>query len=336
MMKINQIKTNPKKRKTNANEEVTKMRPEELKKALEGICAIAVTPMTDDRKVDYGKVKNHIRFLINKGINRDNNCTLVVGGSTGECGALTIAERKKLIETAVEEAGEELPIIAGCNHSNIEDVKDLMAHAEQAGAAGVMVLSPYYYVPTDEAVLRFYKEISKAANIGILLYNNLEVTHKDVPVEVMEQLVGASNVVGIKECTPNFAKMEKVARKLGDKITVINGHGEFLEPFAAVAGTKGFISSTSNFAPEIAIEMWKARSAGDYVKAKQIRDRLTPYLDLAAAESATGGEPVVLAILKRAATLVGSDCGPGRIPLPDISEELDAKIKAMLKEVGLV
>ena len=115
------------------------MRPEELKKALEGICAIAVTPMTDDRKVDYGKVKNHIRFLINKGINRDNNCTLVVGGSTGECGALTIAERKKLIETAVEEAGEELPIIAGCNHSNIEDVKDLMAHAEQAGAAGVMV-----------------------------------------------------------------------------------------------------------------------------------------------------------------------------------------------------
>lgn len=312
------------------------MKPEELKKALEGICAIAVTPMTEDRRIDYEGMRKHIRFLKSKGINRDHNCTLVVGGSTGECGAMTISERKKLIETAVSEAGDELPIIAGCNHSNIEDVKDLMIHAEQAGAAGVMVLSPYYYVPTDDAVLRFYKEISKVANIGILLYNNLEVTHKDVPLEVMEQLADASNVVGIKECTPNFAKMEKVARKLKDKITVINGHGEFLEPFAAIAGTKGFISSTSNFAPEIAVEIWKARSTGDYIKAKKLRDRLSPYLDLAAAESATGGEPVVLAILKRAATLVGSNCGPGRIPLPEITEELDAKIQNMLKEVGLV
>lgn len=312
------------------------MKPEELKEALKGICAIAVTPMTENRKVDYEGMKKHIRFLINKGISRQNSCTLVVGGSTGECGALTIEERKKLIEAAVEEAGDELPIIAGCNHSGIEDVKDLLAHAEKAGAAGAMVLSPYYYVPTDDAVLRFYQEISKATSMGILLYNNLEVTHKDVPVEVMEKLADSSNVVGIKECTPNFAKMEKVARKLGDKITVINGHGEFLEPFAAVAGTKGFISSTSNFAPEIAVEMWKARSSGEYDKAKKIRDRPTPYLDLAAAESATGGEPVVLAILKRAATLVGSDCGPGRIPLPEITPELDEKIKKALKEIGLL
>lgn len=311
------------------------MKPEELKKALKGICAIAVTPMTEDRKVNYEGMRKHIRFLIGKGINADHNCTLVVGGSTGECGALTILERKKLIETAVEEAGDRLPIIAGCNHSNIEDVKDLMDHAEAAGAAGVMVLSPYYYVPNDEAILRFYKEISKAVNIGILLYNNLEVTHKDVSLEVMEQLIESSNVVGIKECTPNFAKMEKVARKLGNKIVVINGHGEFLEPFAALAGTAGFISSTSNFAPEIAVEMWNARSAGDYVAAKKIRDRLTPYLDLAASEAAAGGEPIVLAILKRAATLVGSDCGPGRIPLPEITPELDAKIEKMLKEVRL-
>ncbi len=312
------------------------MKPEELKKALKGICAIAVTPMTENREVSYEGMKKHIQFLKSKGITKENNCTLVVGGSTGECGALTIAERKKLIETAVEEAGEELPIIAGCNHSNIEDVKDLMKHAEEAGAAGVMVLSPYYYVPTDEAVIRFYEEISKCANIGILLYNNIEVTHKDVSSEVMEKLVGSSNVVGIKECTPNFVKMEKVVRKIGDKISVINGHGEFLEPFAALAGTVGFISSTSNFAPEIAVEMWKARSAGDYKKAKAIRDRLTPYLDLAAAESASGGEPVVLAILKRAATLVGSDCGPGRIPLPEIDERLDNRIKNMLREVGLI
>ena len=66
------------------------------------------------------------------------------------------------------------------------------------------------------------------------------------------------------------------------------------------------------------------------------RDRLTPYLDLAASESATGGEPIVLAILKRAATLAGSDCGYGRIPLPEITPELDKKIGNMLEKVGLI
>ena len=280
------------------------MTPEELKKALHGICAIAVTPMDQNLNVDYDKMARHIRWLIEKGINKSNNCTLVVGGSTGEC----------------------------CT----KDVMDLLEDAEAAKAAGAMVLSPYYYVPTDGTVARFYKEISKASGLGILLYNNLEVTHKDVPEYVIEELVNESNVVGIKECTPNFVKMERMVRRVGNMISVINGHGEFLEPFAALAGTVGFISSTSNFAPGIAVEMWKARSAGDYVAAKKIRDRLTPYLDLAASESATGGEPIVLAILKRAATLAGSDCGYGRIPLPEITPELDKKIGNMLEKVGLI
>ena len=312
------------------------MTPEELKKALHGICAIAVTPMDQNLNVDYDKMARHIRWLIEKGINKSNNCTLVVGGSTGECGGMTIEERKRLIRVAVEAAGEDLPIIAGCNHSCTKDVMDLLEDAEAAKATGAMVLSPYYYVPTDGTVARFYKEISKASGLGILLYNNLEVTHKDVPEYVIEELVNESNVVGIKECTPNFVKMERMVRRVGNMISVINGHGEFLEPFAALAGTVGFISSTSNFAPGIAVEMWKARSAGDYVAAKKIRDRLTPYLDLAASESATGGEPIVLAILKRAATLAGSDCGYGRIPLPEITPELDKKIGNMLEKVGLI
>lgn len=312
------------------------MKPSELREALKGILAIAVTPMKDNMEIDYDGMKKHIRFLINKGINIKNNCTLVVGGSTGECGAMTIEERKKLIQVAVEEAGDELPIIAGCNHSNYLDVIDLIKDAERVGAAGVMVLSPYYYVPTEDAARRFYEEISKHTELGILLYNNFEVTHKDLSVEVLSSLADSSKVVAIKECTPNFVKMERVARLVGDKMSIINGHGEFLEPFAAIAGTVGFISSTSNFAPEIALEIYKARSTGDYEAAKRARDRLAPYLDLAASESATGGEPVVLAILKRAADLVGSHCGPGRIPLPPITPELDQKIQKMLVEVGLI
>ncbi len=307
----------------------------ELKKALHGISSIAITPMKDDGSIDYEGMKKHVRFLINNGINKER-AVLVVGGSTGECGGMTVPERCMLIDAAIEEAGDELPIIAGCNHSSTPDVIELMKNAKESGACGVMVLAPYYYVPTDDAVLRFYETISDAVDIGIMLYNNLEVTHKDVPVEVYKRLVKSSNVVGIKECTPNFVKMERVVREVGADVSVVNGHGEFLEPFAALAGTVGFISSTSNFAPSIAVDMWNARKNHEYEKAKKIRDRLTPYLDLAVQESAKGGEPAVLAILKRATTLVGSCGGVGRIPLPEITDELDGKIRRMLSEIGLI
>lgn len=311
------------------------MKAQELKEAMKGIVGISITPMNKDLQVDEEGFRRHIQFLMSKGITKENG-VLVITGSTGECGALSVTERKRILEMVLEEAGDNLPIIAGCNHSNVNEVIELVQHAERAGAAGVMILPPYYYVPTDEAILQFYQQVSEHSEIGIMLYNNFEVTHKDIPLPVLRELSEKTNVVGIKECTPNFVKMERVARELGDKMAIINGHGEFLEPFAALAGTAGFISSTANFAPEIAVEMWKARSDGDFVKAKKIRDRLTPYLDLAGDMSAQGGEPKVLAILKKATDLVGSCGGPGRLPLCALSTEEVARISDMLKTIGLI
>lgn len=311
------------------------MKPEALKEAMKGIVGIAITPMKPNREIDEAGIRKQLRFMVSNGINKENG-VLVTTGSTGECGALNLNERKRVLEIALDEVGDEVPIIAGCNHSDVYQTLDLVQHAEKAGAAGVMILPPYYYVPTDDVVLDFYKLVSDNSNIGIMLYNNIEVTHKDVPLEVLDKLASDSNVVGIKECTPNFLKMEHVARALKDKMSVINGHGEFLEPYAALAGTVGFISSTANFAPKLAVEMWKARSAGDYERAVEVRNKLTPYLDLARSFAAIGGEPKVLAILKRAAELAGGAGGPGRLPLRELTPAEDQQVKDALKAIGTI
>lgn len=311
------------------------MKPEKLKEALKGIVGIAITPMTEDRLINEVGIRKQLKFMVSNGI-RNGNGVMVTTGSTGECGALSAVERKKVLEIALDEVGDDVPIIAGCNHSNVYETIDLVQHAEKAGAAGVMILAPYYYVPTDDVVLDFYKLVSDKSSIGIMLYNNLEVTHKDISVEVLDKLASESNVVGIKECTPNFVKMEYVARALRNKISVVNGHGEFLEPYAALAGTVGFISSTANFAPGLAVEMWKARSSNDYVKAVAIRNKLTPYLDLARTLGAIGGEPKVLSVLKRAAELAGGAGGPGRLPLRELSPEEDRQVQDALRTIGII
>lgn len=311
------------------------MKPAKLQKQLEGIVGISITPMTSTKEIDEKGVRAHLNFMVDNGINGERG-VIVTTGSTGECGALNLEERKKVLEIAIDEVGDKVPIVAGCNHSDIYQTIELSKHAEKVGAAGIMILSPYYYVPTDDVIKEFYQEVSKHIDLGIMLYNNFEVTHKDIATEVLGELAESSNVVGIKECTPNFVKMEQVARKLGDKMTIINGHGEFLEPYAALAGTKGFISSTSNFAPGLTVEMWEARSNGNYEEAAKIRKKLTPYLDLAQKFGAIGGEPKVLSVIKKATDLVGSSAGVGRLPLRELSLEEENELKAQLKNMKLI
>src|SRR4051812_35494280 len=116
------------------------MNAQELKEALKGIVGIAITPMTQDGQMDEAGLRKHLRFMTGNGITKENG-VIVVAGSTGECGAMTLEERKRVVEIAIDEVGEIVPIIAGCNHSNVYDVINLVQHAERAGAAGVMILA---------------------------------------------------------------------------------------------------------------------------------------------------------------------------------------------------
>ena len=310
------------------------MQPGQLQDQFKGITAIAATAFDENQEVDAKAMRRHLRFMVENGITKDNG-VVVVTGSTGECGAMDADERAKVWEAALEEVGDELPVIAGVNHSNLREVIQMAHRAEKLGVAGIMAVSPYYYPPRQDVVLEFYRRLSEATPLGIMLYNNLEVTHFDIPVPVLSEIADLENIVAIKECSPNFVKMEQSTRALGSKLTVVNGHGEFLEPMAALAGTEGFISSTANFAPGLAKEIWDARSTGDYATAKALRDRLAPYLDLAGELGAAGGEPKVLALLKYLAEGVGSPLGPGRCPLLPLSAEETGRADAVLRQLGL-
>lgn len=311
------------------------MTPDQFRKAMHGVTAIAVTPMKDGGEIDHDGIRTHLRFLVNNGV-KAPEAVLVITGSTGESGALTPDERFAIWETSKDEVGEELPLVAGVNHSDVGEVVRMTTKAGEMGLAGVMAVSPYYYTPTDDVAIEFYKRLSDASDLGIMLYNNLEVTHYDIPVSVLEQIASsASNVVGIKECTPNVVKMERVARELGDDIAVINGHGEFLEPYAALMGTAGFISSTSNFAPAIAMDVWRKRSSGDFTGAADLRRQLTPYLDYAGELGAAGGEPRVLQLLKQNASFVSGIDTAARLPLLPLSPDEITKAQAVVEALGL-
>ena len=130
--------------------------------------------------------------------------------------------------------------------------------------------------------------------------------------------------------------MTRVVQEIGDKVSVVNGHGEFLEPYAALAGTAGFISSMCNIVPERSFAIWNARSSGNYEEAKKIRDTMLPYMDLAVKYSGMGGEYKVIALLKYMADLAGSCGGYTRIPTVPLTDDEKAEARRVAKEIGII
>lgn len=150
------------------------MKPQELKKQLHGITAISITPFMEDGSFDEKGCEKNLRFLVNGGLNQSNS-VLVACGSTGECGAMSTQERKYIMEMVIDTVGKDIPVIAGCNSTNVYESIELAQHAEKYGAAGVMALSPYYYPAKDEnCIYAFYKKLAENTGLGILLYNNFE------------------------------------------------------------------------------------------------------------------------------------------------------------------
>ena len=311
------------------------MKPSELRETLHGVTVIGITPFKENGDFDLKGYEKNLRFIIDNGLNA-SNASIVVGGSTGECGAMNIDERKHLFDVSMDICKDELPIIAGCNSTNVRETIELAQYAETIGAAGVMALSPYYYpAKDDECIYEFYSALSSSTGLGILLYNNIEVMQIDVNINLLKRLKQFQNVVGMKECTPNFFKMTRVIQEIGDTVSIVNGHGEFLEPYAGLAGTTGFISSMANFTAPVTAEIYNLRKAGDYAKAKEARDRLIPYMDLAVKFSTLGGEYKVISLLKYMADLAGSFGGFPRVPCIPLTDEEKQEAREVFGQLKL-
>lgn len=309
--------------------------PTEFKEMLKGVTAIMVTPYTDEGEVSEERLRNHINFLIEGGLTRGNGA-IVTTGSMGECGAMSWEERKKVLEIAIRVADGQVPIVAGCNGTNIKEIVDLAQHAEKVGGAGIMLMSPYYFYPPDEIVLDFYQKVASSIRLGIMLYNNAHIVRKDLSVSLISRLSEIENVVAIKECTSDFTKFIQLVQEVGEKIVVLNGNAESWEPFAKMAGSPGFISGTINFAPQLVMELWRLREKEDFDAAMKLRFKLSPLLNFWVKVCTKYGPSIEPSLLKGATALAGSPVGPVRLPVPKFDENEKEQLKKIIEDLGLI
>ena len=281
-----------------------------------GVCTALVTPFLKDT-VNYPMLEQLLRRQYDAGIR-----ALVICGTTGESATLTDEEKLTMFRYAKKSMPEDLRIIAGTGSNSTAHAIALSQAAQDAGADGLLVVSPYYNKATPEGLYLHYAAIASSVQIPVILYNVPSRTGVDIPVEVYRRLSKIPNIAGVKEASSDIRKIARIRSQCPDHFTVWCGNDD-LAVAAMALGAKGLISVVSNIEPEITGSMIGAALDGDFDTATALQLSLLPLIDALFQEV----NPIPV---KAAMAMIGYDCGGCRMPLCGPSENTAALLKDLL------
>jgi len=298
----------------------------DIKKKTRGIALTAVTPFKADGSVDDAGIHSLVDFLVQHGLNESNGF-LVPISTTGNFLALSLEERKHVVEVYLKASEGLIPVVVGCNHIRLSEIVELARFSQDHGAAGVMVGPPFYWKPTQDQIIEHYNKICHSIDIGVIIYNNHWATQVDLSVETIGKILENPNVVGLKESTYSIIKLRNVLNKYGTRINILNGLGEAYEPTYKQLGCEGFTSTMGNILPEQAVRLKSLLDDKQYEKAWELADRLQPIA--AFLDSLTGGQ--YIAALKHTLKRMGVCGATVRPPIMPLAGSQAARLEKLME-----
>ena len=284
-----------------------------------------VTPFKND-KLDEDSYIKLINFHLENGTNG-----LVPAGTTGESPTLSHDEHEKVIELCIKEVDGKIPVIAGTGSNSTEEAIALTKHAENAGADGALVVTPYYNKPTQEGLYQHYKAINDNTNLPIIIYNIPSRCVIDMSVDTMARLFELKNIAGVKDATGDLNRLDETIKKLGHEFIQLTGEDGLAFEFNKRGGV-GIISVTANIAPKLCSDFQKyskSKSDNEINEAGRIDQLLQPLHKSLFIES--NPAPV-----KYAAKLLGLCDDKVRLPLVQVTDKTKEAVKKSLLSAKLI
>ena len=257
---------------------------------------------------------------------------IVPAGTTGESPTLTHSEHQKVIELAIKECNGKIPVIAGTGSNSTSEAIELSKHAENVGADGLLIVTPYYNKPTQEGLYQHYKKINDNVGIPIIIYNIPSRSVIDMSVDTMAKLFELKNIIGVKDATGDLKRVDQQKKKMGENFLQLTGEDDNALEFNKKGGS-GCISVTANVAAKLCSEFQKAslnkKDKKMQLKAQDIYKSLSPLHKALFIES--NPSPV-----KFAASLLKLSSPDVRLPLVEVKESTKNEIKRALKVSNLL
>ncbi|MDR0819603.1 MAG: 4-hydroxy-tetrahydrodipicolinate synthase [Oscillospiraceae bacterium] len=283
-----------------------------------------VTPFGEDGKVNFAKLGEMIDFQINNGTS-----AIIICGTTGESATQSLEEHAETVSFAIKHTASRVPVIAGGGSNDTQAALYLCKHAEEQGADGLLLVTPYYNKATQKGLIRHYEYIADRINTPIILYNVPGRTGVNMEISTYAALAKHPNVVGVKEAGGNLEHVSKtLVATAGEDFKIWSGDDKLAVPMMSL-GAVGVISVLANITPRVIAELSSYALNGDYVKARELHLKYFALMDAMFFEV----NPIPV---KTALNLLGWNVGELRLPLCEMEPRNLEKLKAELKNSGLL
>lgn len=297
-----------------------------MAKEIRGIIPAVITPFTPDERVDEPAFRNVVNFLIDHGVHG-----LFPAGTGGEFSALTMEEKKRLMDLTVKEAAGRVFVMPNVGAITTAESVALARYAEAVGCDAVSAVTPFFLKPSQEELFEHYRAICAAVKIPVLAYNIPERTGGvALSVATVSRLAReVSNLAGIKDSSGDLTNAAEIVRVSPPGFRVFMGRDTLI--FGALLyGCAGAVAATANVAPALAVGIHDAVMAGDLPKARDLQAKLAPVRRL----FTIGSHPLGL---KEAMVQLGTlECGRCRRPTLELTPAQKNEVTAVLREAGLL
>jgi len=293
-----------------------------MRRSFTGCGTALVTPFRADGSVDEAAVSRLARRQIDAGIH-----FLVPCGTTGEVPTLTDEEQVRIVQLVAAEAKGRVPVLAGAGGYNTQEVIHAARRLRDAGADGILSVTPYYNKPTPEGLFQHYRAIAEAVALPIIVYNVPGRTGCNVDPATLVRLSTIPHIAGVKEASGNVTQMCEICATVPAEFIVLSGDDALTLPLMAVGG-RGIVSVASNEIPAEMSRMVELAERGDFAAARTLHNRLMPLLQVNFVES----NPIPV---KSAMASLGLLQEVYRLPMVPPRPASKQKIEAVLQSLGI-
>ncbi|HSL10376.1 MAG TPA: 4-hydroxy-tetrahydrodipicolinate synthase [Actinomycetota bacterium] len=282
-----------------------------------------VTPFRRDHAVDLERAQELASWLVDNGSD-----AIVVAGSTGESPTLTHKEKAELFRHVGEAIRGRGKLICGTGTYSTAETLELTQAAEDAGADGLLVVTPYYNKPPQRGLVAHFERIADATELPMILYNIPGRTATRIEHETLLRLAERENIVAVKDSTGDFQAITKLVAESPEGFEIYSGDDWATFGYLCL-GAVGVVSVASHLVGPQIRQMIELIETGDVPAARKMHESLSPLFNALFVTS----NPIPL---KAALEMVGRPCGDPRLPLvPATSDEKD-RVRRALEDAGLL
>jgi len=282
-----------------------------------------VTPFREDHSLDLDGAQELARWLLGSGSD-----ALVVAGSTGEAPTLSAKEKRELYRAVVEAAAGDGKVICGTGTYSTAETIELTEAAAEAGADGLLVVTPYYNKPPQRGVVAHFEVVAKQTDLPIIAYNIPGRTATRLEHKTLLELAAIPTIVAVKDSTGDFQSISRLVDEAPDGFEIYSGDDWATFGYLCL-GAVGVVSVAAHLVGGRIGQMIDLVEGGDIPAARKIHQELSPLFNTLFITS----NPIPI---KAALNILGRPAGPPRLPLVPATEQETARVRKALEDAGLV